>query len=114
MATSISTSHHSREGNFSIDLDDLNITFANTSARGSAIDITLANNLERGSPSTSVTLTAPSPTIWQGAHHRPRRCQHFDKGLTVNLDSINCTLTNNSARGSPSTSVTLTAPSPTL
>jgi hypothetical protein len=71
------------------------------------------------SPSTSATSTAPSLfgkglAIQQAACHRPRRCQHSSKGLAIDLGDIDCTFANTSARGSLLTSMTSTAPSPTL
>jgi hypothetical protein len=82
--------------------------------KGLSIDPSGGNTLARGSLSTSATSIAPS--------------SHFGKGLTVDLGSINRTLANTSARGSPSdlggtntlargspsTSVISTSPPPTL
>jgi hypothetical protein len=83
------------------------------------INHNLANSSTRVPPSTSVTSTAASPTLWQGARLQPRRHQpqsrrDFGKALAFNLGDINHSLINTSARRSPSTSVTSIAVSPTL
>lgn len=117
----------------SIDLGDINCTFANTSTRGSPPTSAVPTLQARGSPSTLVTSTALSPTLRRGARHQPRQWQHLGKAFAINLGHVNYTLTKTSARGSPfdlgeigrtftntsardspSTSASSTAPSPTL
>jgi hypothetical protein len=80
--------------------------------KGLVIDLSGANTLARGLPSTSVTSTVALLTHRQATRLQPRRFelhprQHFGKGLAINLGNANT-----SARGSPSTSATSTAPSP--
>lgn len=105
---------------------DININLANTSARGSAIvfgDLDDTSGLGKGLAINlghmDRTLVRGLPSLWQVAHHRPQQHQlhprqHLDKRITIDLSKIDRTLANTSRRGSPSTSMTSVAPSPTL
>jgi hypothetical protein len=114
-----------------INLDDIDCTFANTLARdspsASATSTAPSPTLRQGPHH----LTSVEPTLRQGlafnlgdinrtfaiqqaARRRPRQCQHSGKGLTIDLGVIDRTSANTSARDSPSTLMTSTAPLPTL